>query len=79
MWCNAPGELDRLGVRTGARPENIREATVLMSAGRPGVIEHVGISKFDEVMTAARTEVLDPQLGIRLTSEHFWITGRKPG
>lgn len=42
-------------------------------------IEHVGVSKFDEVMTAALTEVLDPQLGIRLTSEHFWITARKPG
>ena len=42
-------------------------------------IQHVGIEKFDEVMTGALTPVLDPQLGIRLTSEFFWITGRKPG
>ena len=39
----------------------------------------VGIAKFDEVMTAALADVLDPQLGIRLTSEFFWITGLKPG
>jgi ubiquinone/menaquinone biosynthesis C-methylase UbiE len=103
-------------------PEDIRAAMVLMSAGRPGVIEklltdaglevierglvdmvsewpdvptalqalrapgpswaaieHVGVSKFDKVMTAALTDVLDPLLGIRLTSEFFWITARKPG
>jgi SAM-dependent methyltransferase len=42
-------------------------------------IQQVGLPKFDEVMTAALANVLDPQLGIRLTSEFFWITARKPG
>jgi hypothetical protein len=42
-------------------------------------IQQVGLAKFDEVMTAALADLLDPQLGIRLTSEFFWMTARKPG
>jgi SAM-dependent methyltransferase len=41
-------------------------------------IQQVGSAKFREVMTAALTPMMDGQLGIRLTSEFFWITGRKP-
>jgi len=41
-------------------------------------IQQVGIAKFEEVMTAALTPVMDEQLGIRLASEFFWITARKP-
>lgn len=41
-------------------------------------VQQVGIAKFEEVMTAALTPVMDEQLGIRLASEFFWITARKP-
>ena len=41
-------------------------------------IQQVGMARFSEVMTAALTPLMDDQKGIRLTSEFFWITGRKP-
>ena len=41
-------------------------------------IQQVGPAKFEEVMTAALSAVMDDHLGIRLTSEFFWITARKP-
>ena len=41
-------------------------------------IQQVGPAKFEEVMTTALSAVMDDRLGIRLTSEFFWITARKP-
>jgi len=42
-------------------------------------IQHVGLAEFTEVMTTALAAVADDTLGVRLTSEFFWLTGRKPG
>jgi SAM-dependent methyltransferase len=41
-------------------------------------IQQVGPPKFDEIMTNAMSAVMNDQVGIRLTSELFWITARKP-
>jgi SAM-dependent methyltransferase len=41
-------------------------------------IQQIGPAKFDEIMTNALSAVMNDQLGIRLASEFFWITARKP-
>jgi SAM-dependent methyltransferase len=41
-------------------------------------IQQVGPAKFSEVMTAAIAAVADGKVGVRLSSEFFWLTGRKP-
>jgi SAM-dependent methyltransferase len=73
--------LDRGLVDVVSEWPDVATALQALRAAGPSwpAIRQVGATKFDEVMTAALRAVLDPQLGIRLTSEFFWITARKPG
>ena len=59
---------------------DIATAVQAVTAAGPSwpAIQQVGPAKFEEVMTTALGAALDDHLGIRLTSEFFWITARRP-
>ena len=72
--------LERGEVDVTSEWPDVATAVLAVRAAGPSwpAIQQVGIAKFEEAMSAALTPVMDEQLGIRLTSEFFWITARKP-
>jgi SAM-dependent methyltransferase len=92
MATGRPGVAEQL--LTGAGLEVLERGTVDVTSEFPDVatavravasagpswpaVRQVGTTKFDEVMTAALSAVADEALGVRLTSEFYWVTALKP-
>lgn len=72
--------LERGAVDVTSEWPDVATAVRAVTAAGPSwpAIQQIGLPKFQEVMTNALSAVMDDQLGIRLTSEFFWITARKP-
>ena len=64
---------------TSEWPDPVTAVKALAAAGPSWpAIQLVGQTKFTAVMTEAMEAVNDEAVGIRLSSEYFWVTARKP-